>query len=219
MSGWASCTCAKSGCESSSREDMIPLRGRVRARGCLLCCTLYVVEAARREVLLTLCYLYMCSIILVDVVYMCYLGPRARASAAPRACVTACFFDACFFDLCVSVKVKVERNEGLCLLRVPPDCSVFLFTTDVRSFHPWGRLLTVTFSAPAHNLWQGRRPVRPAWRPRSLHPSGLRLQTLCPSSRTLVFLPFSSLCIVRRFLSSPHGDFQLFRALPTPPGY
>ena len=67
--------CAKNGCESSSREDMIPLRGRVRARGCLLCCKLYVVEAARREVLLTI----LCDSVLsihvpiILVVYMTYM--------------------------------------------------------------------------------------------------------------------------------------------------
>ena len=57
----------------------------------------------------------MCSIILVDVVYMSYLGPRHvpvllqhRVRVSQRASLTRASLS------CVSVKVKVERNEGLC---------------------------------------------------------------------------------------------------------
>ena len=171
--------CAKSGCESSSREDMIPLRGRVRARGCLLCCTLYVVEAARREVLLTLCYLYMCSIILVDVVYMSYLGPRHvpvllqhRVRVSQRASLTRASLT------CVSVSRSKSSEMKVCVCYSYRQTALFLksvlFTLGAPDCYVFG---------PAHNL--GRRPVRPAWRPRSLHPRCLGLQTLCPSSRTL----------------------------------
>ena len=80
----------------------------MRARGCLLYCTLYVVKAARRELLLTILCDSVLSIHVLDhtrrrsVHELPRTTSRARASAAPRACVTACFFDACFFVLCVS---------------------------------------------------------------------------------------------------------------------